>query len=283
MSGPGGPDPEAGTVVTVVPISDLHLALSTVLVLAAGGISALLRLGLLRQLLWGTVRTFVQLTLMGAALSYIFAMDHPALVGGLVLLMCLFAARDAVGRLKAVPHRPDGLAALALGSSTFLVGAMVCGVVVGGDPATGEPWYRARLAIPICGMLLGNSLNGVSLSLDRLFSEVRARSEEVEARLSLGYSPWEAIRPMVRTALRSGMTPTINGLMTVGIVFLPGMMTGQILAGADPRIAVRYQIVVMLMIAASTAMGCLILVGLSHRRCFTDDDALLPVLRRSAE
>ncbi len=261
----------------VPPISDLQLALSAGLVLVAGLVSALLRLGLLRSIIWGTLRTFLQLGLVGYVLSYIFALDHPALVVGLVLVMLLLAARASVARLKSVPHKPFGLAALALGASTFLVGTLVCGVIIGGDP-----WYRAQLVIPIAGMLLGNSLNGVSLSLERLYSEVRIRAEEVEARLALGATPWEAARPMVRASLRAGMTPIINSLMVVGIVSLPGMMTGQILAGADPLTAVRYQIVVMLMISASVAMGCLLFVGLSYKRVFTSDDALDPTLKRSA-
>lgn len=258
----------------VIPISDAHLALSTLLVLTVGGVSALLRLGLLRSLLWGTVRTFVQLSLVGYVLAHVFSIDHPALVVALVLLMCLMAARASVQRIRTVSNPPRGLALLSLTTSTFLVGTVVCGLIIGGDP-----WYTARLSIPIAGMLLGNSLNGISLSLDRMFGEVRARADEVEARLALGYSRWEAVRPMVRHGLRAGMTPTINSLMVVGLVSLPGMMTGHILGGADPLVAVRYQIVVMMMIAASVAVGCLILVGLSYRRCFTDDQALRQELR----
>jgi putative ABC transport system permease protein len=135
--------------------------------------------------------------------------------------------------------------------------------------------------IPIAGMILGNSLNGVSLALDRMYGEVRARASEVEVRLCLGYSTWEAARPHVRAALRAGMTPTINALMVVGLVSLPGMMTGQILAGADPLTAVRYQIVVMLMIAGAVTIGSLLMVGLSFRRLFTAEDALRPELRGS--
>jgi len=205
-----------------IPISDGHLALSTLLVVVAGLVSALLRLGLLRSLLWGTLRTFVQLMLVGYVLAYVFALDHPLVVLGLVLVMCLVAARASVQRLQAVPERPYGLAVLALGSSTFLVGILVCAVIIGG-----ERWYTARLVIPIFGMLLGNSLNGISLSLDRLYSEVRSNAAEVEARLSLGYTRWESVRPQVRRALRAGMTPIINSLMVVGVVSLPGMMTGQ--------------------------------------------------------
>jgi putative ABC transport system permease protein len=258
----------------VIPISELHLVFSTVLVLFAGLVSALLRLGLLRSLAWGAARTFVQLLLVGYVLTHVFAVDHPALVAAIVALMCLLAARASLQRLSEAPERPFGLAVLSLGASTFLVGTLVCGVVIGG-----ERWYAARLVIPIAGMILGNSLNGISLALDRMYGEMRARSREVETRLSLGYSNWEAVRPHVRTALRAGMTPTINALMVVGIVSLPGMMTGQILAGADPMTAVRYQIVVMMMIAASVTLGSLLVVGLSFRRCFTDEDTLRPELR----
>lgn len=259
------------------PISNLQLALSVALVLLAGVISAMLRLGLTRSLIWGTVRTVVQLTLIGYVLTYVFSIDHPLLVAALIGVMCVAAARAAVTRLQGVPFRPFGLAVLSLAASTYLVGTIVCAFII----AAGR-WYTGRIAIPIAGMILGNSLNGIALSLDRFWGEVRSQAAQVEQRLCLGYGRWEAIRPHLRVALRAGMTPIINALMVVGIVSLPGMMTGQILAGADPLFAVRYQIVVMLMLTAAVAIGCLLLVGLSYRRCFTDDDALKPELLRSA-
>jgi putative ABC transport system permease protein len=137
-----------------------------------------------------------------------------------------------------------------------------------------QPFYSAQIVIPIFGMILGNSMNAISLALDRLDREVRSRINEVEALLSFGATPWEAIRDCVKEAIRAGMTPTINSLMVVGLVSLPGMMTGQILGGVDPKQAVRYQIVVMLMIAAAVAIGCLILVGLSYKKIFTSDEAI---------
>jgi putative ABC transport system permease protein len=127
-------------------------------------------------------------------------------------------------------------------------------------------------------MILGNAVNGQSLAIDRLYAEVRARRDQIEALLALGATPWEAVRDCVRAALRAGMTPTVNSLMVVGLVSIPGMMTGQILGGADPREAARYQIVVMLMIAAAAAIGSMMLVGLSYRRLFTEDQALKPDL-----
>jgi putative ABC transport system permease protein len=233
-------------------ISNLQLLASVALVLAAGLISALLRLGLLRSLAWGTIRTFVQLILVGHAISYIFAIDHPALVAGVVALMALVAARAVIRRVGDLPFGGYVISAVALMASTYLVGAIVCGLII-----AAKPWF------------------------ERFLGEVRGKAAEIELRLCFGYSPWEAIRPQLRTALRAGMMPMINALMVVGIVSLPGMMTGQILAGADPLQAVRYQVVVMMMLAASVAIGCLIIVGLSYRRCFTADEALLAELRSS--
>jgi putative ABC transport system permease protein len=255
------------------PISTLQLLLSVGLVLGAGAISAALRLGLLRSLLWGTLRTFLQLSLIGYALQHIFAIDHPALVVALVGVMTLVAARAVVGRLRGVPFRPYAVAALSLGAGSYLVGTLVCALLIGADR-----WWTARISVPIAGMILGNTLNGISLALERFVSDVRAAAPQVEQLLCLGHSPWEAVRRQVRSALQAGMTPTINALMVVGLVSLPGMMTGQILAGADPLKAVRYQIVVMMMVAASVTLGCLLVVGLSYKRCFTDDGALTPEL-----
>jgi len=257
----------------VILISNGQLATSVVLVLIAGLVSAALRLGVLRSLAWGTLRTFLQLGLIGYALVHIFAIDHPLLVAGVVALMVSAGAHAAVGRMRHVPFRPYLVAAVSLGASTYLVGIFVCALLIGGDH-----WYTGRVAIPIAGMILGNTLNGVSLSLDRFFADVRARAPEIEQRLSLGYERWEAVRPQLRAALRAGMTPTLNALMIVGVVSLPGMMTGQILAGVDPLTAARYQIVVMMMVAASVTLGSLTLVLLSYRRCFTSDQALRPEL-----
>ena len=254
---------------SVLPISNFQLALSVLLVVIAGGISAFLRLGLLKSLVWGTVRTFVQLTFIGYVLKYVFSVNNLWMVLALVVLMCYIAARASTARTPNVPNFPLLTAFWSLLTSTILVGLIVVRWVI--DP---EPWYTARIVIPIFGMILGNSMNGIALSIDRLYGDINARLPEIEGLLSFGATPWEAVRGCVKNAIRSGMTPTINSMMVVGLVSLPGMMTGQILGGADPHVAVRYQIVVMLMIAAAVAIGCLLLVGLSYKRLFTGDMAL---------
>lgn len=253
----------------VIPITNSQLALSVVLVLTSGLVSALLRLGLLKSLLWGTVRSFAQLFFIGYALSYIFNINHPALIFSIVLLMCGIATRASLRRVPDRSGYPSLIGFLSLTTSTFLVGLIVVTLII-----TPEPWYTARILLPIFGMILGNSMNGVALSLERLYAEVRAHANEIEALLSFGATPWEAVRERVREALRAGMTPAINALMVVGLVSLPGMMTGQILGGVDPREAVRYQIVVMLMITAAVAVGCLMLVLLTYKNFFTAEAAL---------
>ena len=255
--------------VEVFPISDLNLALSIVLVLIVGLISAGLKLGLFKSLAWGTFRTFTQLIVMGYALVWIFRIDSPPMLVIIILLMCYFGARTAVKRTPNVTCFPTGLAYLSLTASTFIVTFIVTAVIISADR-----WYTARVVIPIAGMVLGNSMNGIALGLDRLHSEIRNCSGEIEALLALGATPWEAVRGRVREALRAGMTPSINSMMAVGLVFIPGMMTGQILSGVEPLTAVRYQIVVMLMVTAAAAMGCLMLVIFSYRRCFNLEGAL---------
>lgn len=257
----------------IIPITDFQLALSVVLVLITGLITAVLRLGLLKSLFWGTVRTFVQLTLIGYVLNFVFQLNNIAVIFMIIVFMCAVAAKTAVNRTLMIGQYPLALGFVSLLASTFLVATIVVGLII-----APEPWYSARIVIPIFGMILGNSMNGISLALDRLVSEVRARVSEVESLLTFGATPWEAVRDCVKVALRAGMTPTINSLMVVGLVSLPGMMTGQILAGADPQQAVRYQIVVMLMVTAAVAIGCLALVMMYYKKLFTLDDAVAPSL-----
>ncbi len=155
-------------------------------------------------------------------------------------------------------------------ASSWLVAAIALGAIV-----RVHPWYRPQYAIPLLGMILGNTLNGVSLGLDRLGGELSGRRDQVESLLALGASRWEAVREPIRQAVRTGLIPTINAMMVVGIVSLPGMMTGQLLAGTSPVEAVKYQVVIMFLIASGTALGTVSVVLLSYRRLFNEDHQFL--------
>lgn len=136
------------------------------------------------------------------------------------------------------------------------------------------PWYQPQYAIPLLGMLLGNTLNGVSLSLRYLEDAAQNQRPQILNRLMLGESPANACSRIRQEALNSAMIPTINSMAAAGIVSLPGMMTGQILAGVAPEIAVRYQILIFLLIAAGTGLGTWVATWLGCRALFDERERL---------
>jgi putative ABC transport system permease protein len=256
----------------VIEISAWRLSLALVFSLVAGGCSIWLKLGLGRDILVGTVRTVAQLFVMGWVLGMVFAADSPWLVLPLFLVMAGAAAHTARGRVR---EKAVHFAWPMYGAMTAVY--LLVTVTVTGAIVHAEPWWKPQYFLPIGGMVLGNSMNSAAVALDRLFSDLRARAAEVEMRLCLGADAAEASQDMVRAAVRAGMIPSINSMMAVGLVSLPGMMTGQILGGSDPTAAIRYQIVVMLMIVGATALGSTILTILIRRRCFGPGDR--PLLR----
>ncbi|HSO23722.1 MAG TPA: iron export ABC transporter permease subunit FetB [Chondromyces sp.] len=257
----------------LIELGPLHLALATVLVIAAGAISVALGLGIERRLAVAAARTVVQLGLLGLVLERIFAVRDPLLVVALLLLMTVFAAREAIGRAS---RRYRGVlldAWLTMAATCLIVGGVVTQVVVGVTP-----WYDPQYVIPLLGMILGNSLTGISLCLDRFLDHLAVRTAEVELRIAYGATRREALAAPLQDAVRTGMVPIINSMAAAGIVSLPGMMTGQILAGSPPLQAVAYQIVVMFMIAAAVAFGAMMVVVLAGRH-FMGKDATLRLER----
>ena len=172
-----------------------------------------------------------------------------------------------------------GLGTLSMFVSSFTVSVLALVVVIGNTP-----WYAPQYAIPLLGMVLGNTMNGIALGLDRLTQEASAKRAVLEARLALGQDWDETIADTRREAIRVGMIPIINAMAAAGIVSLPGMMTGQILAGTPPVETVKYQILVMFLIAGGTGFGTVVAVSLGARRLFDNRQRLrLDRLRTSAD
>ncbi len=254
-------------------LSYLQVGFAALLILINAGLSLLLKLGLERRLLVAAVCTVVQLLIIGLVLEWVFRVERWYVVLGLMVVMTLVAGVAATQRTQI---RYPGIwlrSITSVWASSWMMTALALAVIV-----QVRPWYSPQYAIPLLGMILGNTLNGVSLGLDRLGSELTGRRNEVEALLALGATRWEAARPLVRQAVRTGLIPTINAMMVVGIVSLPGMMTGQILAGASPVEAVKYQIVIMFLIASATALGTVSVVVLSYRRLFNESHQFLDAL-----
>jgi len=257
--------------VGVIELGSAQLAIAATLVVSAGLVSLYLRLDLHRRLAVAAVRTVVQLGLVGLILERVFALGAPWPVVGIVAAMIVFAAREAAARSG---RRYRGIwidALLAMTGTSLVVGGVVTQAVVGVSP-----WYDPQYVIPLLGMILGNSLNGIALCLDRFLDHLASRSAEVELSLAFGATRREALAVPMRAAVRTGLIPIINAMAAAGIVSLPGMMTGQILAGSPPMQAVAYQIVVMFMIAAASAFGAMAVAVAAGLRIMSPDGVLRP-------
>lgn len=248
------------------------LATSLILVAFAAGISLWRRLGLERQLLWAAIRALVQLLLVGGALTLLFEPGRSlwwswAWVAGMVA----YAGDVARRRAPEVPRfAPLAVAAFA-GAAVVTLGVLF-GLRV--FPLQG------RTLVPVAGMMIGNSMTAMVLVARRLVDELRDKRDEVEARLALGQPSRQAASPYLRIALRSAISPQIETTKATGLVFLPGAMTGLILAGVPPLQAVLVQAVVMFLILGSVA-ATTVVVGMGIvRLVFTRDHRLLPLGRR---
>lgn len=250
-------------------IFDLGLAAALVVLLAA--LTWRLKLGVERRLLIAAARSTVQLALIGLVLKFLFEQRTLPLIGLLSLGMLLAAGYEVMARQK---RRFRGAWGLGLGSlsmflSSFSVTLLALVVII-----RVEPWYQPQYLIPLLGMLLGNTMNGVAISLDNLTRAAWDHRGQIEARLALGQDWSTAIGHLRQDALRAGLIPIINATATAGIVSLPGMMTGQILAGSPPMEAAKYQLMILFLIAAGTGLGSLVAIWFGSRRLFDERQRL---------
>lgn len=248
----------------VVDISYIELLAASALMLVAGVVSYVLELGQLKNILVSSIRCFIQLLAAGFLLKLLFDWQTWWLVL-LVLLFMLFAATQiATSRIEnKVPGLIFGVF-LSLSISSLAVGFIVVEGVI-----HAEPWYNARQVIPIAGMIIGNAMSAIAVAIDRLFSNLDSRSDEMFALTALGATKREAAFASLKEAIGAGMVPVLATMSAAGIVTIPGMMTGQLLAGADPFTAAKYQIVVMLMISAANTIAIVMACFYSYRKRFS--------------
>ncbi len=254
-----------------IDLSFTQVGLAALLIVVNGAISVALRLGMGRTLIVASVRTVLQLLLIGLVLEWVFRVDRWYIVVAILSGMTLIAGVTATQRNR---RRFPGIwfnTIVSVWVSSWLVTAYGLLVVIQ-DTAT---WYQPQYAIPLMGMVLGNALNGTSIGLNSFTETLVAQREQVDAALALGATRWEAARLPLQQAVRTGMIPIINAMMVVGIVSLPGMMTGQLLSGAAPMGAVKYQIVIMFLIASATALCTVSVIVLSFFRLFNQHHQFL--------
>jgi putative ABC transport system permease protein len=253
--------------VTVIPLTPVDLGLAALGVVAVAAASLRLRLGVERPLLVAAARSAGQLLLVGLVLRALFAAATLGWVAAMALLMLAAAAREVRARQtrRLAGGWSFGVGAAAMFVSSFSVAVLALLVMVGA-----RPWWEPQYAIPLLGMLLGNTMTGVALGMERVTHSAVEQRAVVEERLLLGATRGDAIADARRASIRAGLIPIVNSMAAAGLVSLPGMMTGQILAGSSPLEAVKYQILILFLIAAGTGGGTILAVTVTARRLFDE-------------
>ena len=246
------------------------VALAILLVGVAMIVSRMRGVGLERDMAIATVRSFVQLLAIGYVLDFVFG-GHGALTVLILAVMVTTATLTSGSRARRVPgSRLIAACSISVATAGTLGVLLVLGII----PLT------ARAAIPLGSMIISSAMNTTSLVMVRFYDDLAAGRREVEARLSLGQTAHEAALPWHRKAMRTAMLPSVDQTKVVGLVALPGAMTGMILAGASPLAAIRLQLVVMYMLLGGNAFAALVAGELTVRRLFTADHQLIRSLRR---
>lgn len=247
-------------------LSLYQLAAAYVFILILLIIVRVRKMGHEKEIVLATVRMTLQLVAIGYLLSYIFQQNNYLFTLAVILVMEGFAVYNIYQRVDGWINKKLKLViAISMVSGTLISIFFFLIVVIGL-----EPWYYSRYFIPISGMLIGNSMTGISLGVQRLITGIENNKDEIEAALMLGVTPKRATKKIVNKAFSSAILPTINAMMGMGIVFLPGMMTGQILSGEAPLSAIRYQIAIMMGISGSVSLTIVIFIYLGYKTFFNE-------------
>lgn len=224
-----------------------------------------------KLLIISSLRMTIQLILVGYILVYVLDNPNPWITSVIVLIMLGFAILNVYQRTKpTIKFNLKKMVALAMmiGISLNLIYFMFVILQL-------DPWYEPQYFIPVSGMIIGKTMTGVSLGVNNLLTNMKTQKAEVEGALMLGASPKTASKPLINQAFDQAMLPTINAMVGMGIVFLPGMMTGQIIAGQSPIVAVKYQISVMLGVLGAVSVTVLIFLHLAYKVFFNERNQFL--------
>lgn len=242
-----------------VDISIWSLGIASLLVVIALLVSYRERLELEKEIVYAIFRAIVQLTLVGYVLKYIFDLDNFFLTLLLLVFMTFNAAMNARKRGEGI-QGVFLISFIAIGTGSFLTLSVLL--------LSGALKFVPNQMVPVGGMIISNSMIAIGLSYRNMKTAMKDRREEVETKLSLGAGMFESARSIIKDSIRTGMAPTIDSAKTLGIVALPGMMSGLILAGVDPLNAIKYQIMVTFMLLSTTSTAALISCYLAYKSFF---------------
>lgn len=224
-----------------------------------------------KEIIISSVRMTLQLVLVGYLLVYIFNYPNPFITIGIIILMEVFAVYTIFKKFKkqlSIGLKKVIAVSMSVGTLSCLVYFLLVVVRI-------SPWYDPQYFIPIAGMIVGNSMTGISLGVKSLLEGMTVRRAAVEEALILGATPQDASRSIINSTFDAAILPTINSMVGMGIVFLPGMMTGQILSGTDPTTAISYQIAIMLGILGAVALTVFTMLHWGYRTFFNKENQLI--------
>ena len=251
-------------------LDTLDLALALGMMAIAIGLSAWERLGLEWSLAIASGRTILQLLVVGYILEFIFEFNNPWAVLAVLAVMLTIAAIVARNRIsKKYPILLPLVWGSILVSSALTLGYTNLLVI---QPAK---WYEPQYLIPLAGIVFGNAMNGAAIAGERLVSIINTSRLEIETHLSLGATPQQAVEQYRKDAIKAGLIPTLNQMMVVGIVTLPGIITGQLLSGVNPLDASSYQILIMFMLAFANLVTTLLVTKGLCRQFFNQAAQLI--------
>lgn len=249
---------------TSINISSLVAASS--LTLVSLGFSYSQNLKLEKEIIIGVLRAVIQLIGVGYILNFIFGMENPLFTTLLLLFMIFNASLNAKKRGKSIKNSfIISFIAIASGSLITLSVLIFASAIE----------YKPYQVIPISGMIIGNSMNAIGLCYKQLITNFKQQRNEIEVKLALGADLLPSSKEIIKDSIKTGMIPTIDSMKTLGIVSLPGMMTGLILAGTSPLEAIKYQIMVIFMLLSTTAIATFIACYMSYKNFFNSRKQLV--------
>ncbi len=254
---------------TIQPLTLVDLTIALGMVVMAIALSLWQRLGLEWNLLTASGRTIVQLLVVGFLLTAVFQVQNPGLVLGILVAMLAVAAITARNRISQKIPRLLPIVAVSILTSTALTLLYTSALVV-----RHQPWYAPQYLIPLGGIVLGNAMNAAAIAGERFVSQLQSSRLEIETHLSLGATARQATATFQREAIRAGMIPLIKAMTVVGLVTLPGTITGQLLGGISPLDAAAYQMLIMFMLALANLITALLVTTGILRQCFNTAEQL---------
>jgi putative ABC transport system permease protein len=254
-----------------ISLSAADLTIGGSLVLFSACLSLALSLRLHRALLWAAVRMVAQLLLVGFVLRIVFELSNPWITLLAALLMAAAASFEAGARQE---HKLPAPWHYVTGGSATMFATLIITVLALITALRPHPWYNAREALPLTGIILGNVMNAVSLALNSFFTTAHRERAAIEARLALGDGRYLALHGIAAQAIRTALIPTINVMSAAGLITMPGIMTGQLLAGMDPVAAAKYQILLMFLIVGGNCLGSFAAIHVAIHRLVDRRDRL---------